>query len=289
MSNSLIPLQSDIESGEGVVSAAMLGGALARFNEASSRLEQKHNTLMQEIDLLKEQLRQKEREMRRSERLATLGQTAAAVAHEVRNPLGAIRLFVSLLHADLKDNPEATKLLDQIDKGISNIDHVVSNMLHFAKDGELRRTPVNLEAIVKEQLFEVEIQNKSTLVTKYESLTYPYILGDEMPLRQVFRNIFVNASQALRGRAGEISVVIEGTLEHVVVKVFDNGPGLDPEVVSKLFEPFVTSRAEGTGLGLAIVRRIVEAHGGEVQASNREDNAGAQFILKFPRKAKVLS
>ena len=118
-------------------SVSNLVDVIERFNESSSKLELRHSVLMKEIEDLREQLRKKDEEMKRSERLAMLGETAAALAHEVRNPLGAIALFVSMLKNDLSQYPQPLALVEEIEKSISSLDQVVSNVLHFAKNNNL--------------------------------------------------------------------------------------------------------------------------------------------------------
>jgi phosphoglycerate-specific signal transduction histidine kinase len=114
---------------------------MERFNESSSKLELRHTALMREVEDLREQLRAKDEEIKRSERLAVLGETAAALAHEVRNPLGAMSLFVSMLKGDLGERPQSIELVEEIEKSISSLNQVVSNVLHFAKNNKLNLSP----------------------------------------------------------------------------------------------------------------------------------------------------
>ncbi|NDC37026.1 MAG: sensor histidine kinase [Proteobacteria bacterium] len=269
-----LPSATELSSSPG----QFLADAFARFNEASSRLEEHHAELQGEIDSLKEQLREKQREIERAARLATLGETAAAIAHEVRNPLGAIKLFASLLRQDVAHNPGSLKLVDQIDSGIMSIEHVVSNILHFTKDKPELFTPVNLHALLKEQLALLEPLHKDRATITISTSGTPYISGDEHSLRRAVYNLLLNALQATK-YTGAIEVMCEQLSDvEILLVVRDNGPGIPPSVMPKLFEPFVTSRNEGTGLGLAIVKRIIEQHGGTIEAHN--DN-GAVFMIRF--------
>ena len=257
-----------------------LADAFARFSEASARLEEHHSELRDEINSLKEQLQEKEREIERAARLATLGETAAAIAHEVRNPLGAIKLFVSLLREDVENNPASIKLVDQIDAGIVSIEHVVSNILHFTKEQPKLLTPVNIHALLHEQVALLEPLHKGRATIHLDLRGTPFMPGDEHSLRRMLHNLLLNALQATKFN-GSITVCCDGTRnEEFILEIRDTGPGIPSEILPRLFEPFVTSRNEGTGLGLAIVKRIVQQHGGAIEARN--DN-GAIFTIQFKR------
>ncbi len=264
---------------ETTIEPNMLEQAFERFNEASKRLEVRYEALLKETEALREQVREKDLAIKRSEKLSMLGETAAAIAHEVRNPLGAMKLFVSLLQRDMADRPESSKLLSHIDQNISTLDHVVSNILQFAKKQTVSFSPVNLHSILREQVEHFRLGPVSSVITM-DLEGEPFIMGSEHSLRQVFYNLLLNAQQATRYQ-GRITVISRrsgnGELE---LRVRDNGPGIDASVLQKVFDPFVTTKNEGTGLGLAVVRQIVEEHGGTITATN---NGGAEFTIRFSR------
>lgn len=262
---------------------ASLAEVMERFNESSSKLELRHSALMQEVEELKEQLRRKDEEMKRSERLAMLGETAAALAHEVRNPLGAISLFVSMLKSDLVDRPQSLGLVDEIEKSISSLDQVVSNVLHFAKNNKLHIGPVNLHSLVQEvrQHFSGLYGANARIFASLNG--NPFIVADDQALRQCFYNLITNALQ-VTAFAGEIAISVteDEAADTVTLVVRDNGPGIPAEIMPRMFEPFASGRREGTGLGLSIVKRIVVAHGGEISARN---TPGAEITVVLPRRA----
>lgn len=262
---------------------ASLAEAMERFNESSSKLELRHTALMQEVEELREQVRRKDEEMKRSERLAMLGETAAALAHEVRNPLGAISLFVSMLKSDLKDRPQSLSLVDEIEKSISCLDQVVSNVLHFAKNNKLHLGPVNLHSLVQEvrQHFSGLYGSNARIFASLNG--NPFIVADEQALRQCLYNLMTNALQ-VTAFAGEIAISVteNDATDTVSLVVRDNGSGIPAEIMPRMFEPFASGRREGTGLGLSIVKRIVVAHGGEISARN---TPGAEFTVVLPRRA----
>jgi signal transduction histidine kinase len=260
---------------------ALLNQAFERFREASERLESRYAQLLQETEELRIQLRLKEETIRRSEKLATLGQMAAALAHEVRNPLGAMRLFVSLLKRDVADRPGAHKLTQQIDTSIDNLDHVVSNMLHFAKGHCESPSPCNLQSIVLEVVEQSRAIAQPHVEIQFSSCGSSFLLGNQVRLRQAVLNLMQNAKEAV-GQSGKIEVRLLGTdPEHIRLEIQDSGPGVPETMMERLFEPFQTSKNEGTGLGLAVVKAVCEEHGAKIEVQN---TPGALFRLSFPRK-----
>ncbi len=256
---------------------------MERFNESSSKLESRHTLLTQEIEELREQLRRKDEEMKRSERLAMLGETAAALAHEVRNPLGAISLFVSMLKNDLAAQPQPLALVEEIEKSISSLDQVVSNVLHFAKNNKLHLSPVNIHSLTQEVSHHfIGLYGQTATLQAYVAGN-PFIIADGQALRQCLYNLLTNALQ-ITGYAGTIEVSVREAdgEDAVLITVRDNGSGIPLEIQPRLFEPFASGRREGTGLGLSIVKRIVVAHGGEISARN---TPGAEFTIRLPRRA----
>jgi signal transduction histidine kinase len=208
-----------------------------------------------------------------------LGETAAGLAHEIRNPLGAIALFVSMLRRDLRSRPESIELIDQIDRSIKSLDGVVSNVLHFAQSKTLRTSPVNVHSIIQElqQHFASLYSPQSQFDVQLSG--NPFILADEQGVRQSIYNIILNALQAV-SFAGTITVTARDGIDGIMISIGDDGPGIPEQIMGRLFEPFTSGRREGTGLGLSIVRRIVEGHGGSVTVRNRPS---AEFTISLPR------
>jgi signal transduction histidine kinase len=262
-------------------SVVSLLGIIERFNDSTEKLELRHVELLAEVAELQEQLRQKDEEVKRSERLAMLGETAAGLAHEIRNPLGAISLFVSMLRRDLRDRPDSIELLDQIDRSIRSLDGVVSNVLHFAQSKRLRVSPVNVHSVIQElqqhfvSLYSPQSQFDVRLAGN------PFVRADEQGMRQCLYNIILNALQAV-SFAGTITIIAEddAQADGMRITISDDGPGIPEHIMDRLFEPFTSGRREGTGLGLSIVRRIVEGHGGMVVVRNKPS---AEFSIFLPR------
>ncbi len=260
-----------------------LRSAFEKFSDASARLQSEYERLQNESSALRQQLAQKEVEVKKAERLATLGETAAALAHEIRNPLGAITLYTSLLEDDLEERPEQLKLVKAIENSAVSLNHVVSNILQFARQKEPAFVPLQLEAITREIIEEVQASFPG-IEFRIQSEGPIYLLGDQHGMRQLFRNVFRNACQAQRDK-GAIEVTLRDAGGEAEARVRDWGPGIPEGEAERLFEPFTTTKNEGTGLGLAIVRRIVDQHSGYVRARNWEN--GAEFLFGFPKKVPI--
>ncbi len=263
---------------------------ISTYNEATERLKQSHEALGREVCRLREELQDKSRQLHRKERLAALGEMAAGVAHEVRNPLGAIRLYASLLKRDLADRPEQLDLVRSLETGVRNIDGIVGDILAFAGEMEPHPRPVGLAEILESVLAQawpragrrhrsVEVDAAAKQVTLY---------CDPGQIGRALLNLIANALDAVP-EDGHVWVQIgplsgpghdlDDGLCHICVE--DNGPGMEPGLLQRVFNPFFTTKDTGTGLGLSIVHRIAEANGGCVRAGNRK-GGGAVFVLSVP-------
>ncbi|MCB9030574.1 MAG: hypothetical protein H6619_05940 [Deltaproteobacteria bacterium] len=263
----------------------MLLEAFEKFSTASAKLEERYNSMRLEANSLRIQLQKKEIEVRKAERMAVLGETAAALAHEVRNPLGAMQLFLSLLRDELLDRPNSLELVVEIEKSVAHLNSIVANILQFSKDDLGELAPINIHAIIQERVKSCRRLHKDKAIEIELNLDgSPYILGNAQSMRQVVENLLLNSIQAL-SQGGKIKVSTlnressKGTVFHLIIE--DNGKGIDPALLPTIFEPFVTSKNEGTGLGLAIVKRIVTLHGGSIAVEN---NQGARFLIEIPLK-----
>lgn len=260
----------------------LLEEAFRRFNEAGQKLEARYETLKAETEDLRERLHKKEIEIKRSERLAMLGETAAALAHEIRNPLGAIKLFLSILKRDIGENLSALGTISRISECVTTLDGVVSNILQFSSDKKLSCAPVNLHSIIQEEIDHFRSIEPEEVVIDSCLCPNGYIVGDGDALRRVVYNLILNATQAIQHK-GLISVITtsQDMTDSLKIEISDNGPGISKEIIDRLFEPFFTTRKEGTGLGLSIAKRIIEQHGGAMEVSC---DKGACFSIILPRK-----
>ena len=255
---------------------------IERFNLAGSRLEERYRALQIEASELRRTLEQKDEELKRNARLAMLGETAAALAHEVRNPLGAMRLFNGLLSQELAENTSALELCGQLGNCITALDCVVANILFFAKDAPVNLVPINLHALIATLVEQAKLIAPQVKFNCKFDAKNPFVLGVEQSLRQVFDNLIRN-SISVAAATIDISISTKRREDGaMLVYLQDSGPGVPDEILTRIFEPFVTSRPEGTGLGLAVVRRILEQHNATIAVQN---NGGALFEIIFAKQS----
>ncbi len=222
-------------------------------------------------------------ELRRSERLAALGKLLAGVAHEVRNPLAGIRSTAQLWQRGVVglDDESLGGLVHEVDR----LEEIVSRLLQFSRADAQQLAPGDLNAVLAEaaRLAAGPAESNGSRVEVQLDPKLPPVAMAPPALLQVFRNLTSNAVQAMTG-GGDLILSTRFDPNHaaVMAMVADTGPGLPPEVIGHMFEPFYTTKPEGTGLGLAIAREIVLAHRGDLHAANRTDRTGAVFTLTLP-------
>jgi len=232
-----------------------------------------------------------ERGLRRSESLAAVGQATAQVAHEIRNPLGSIRLGVSMLRDNVTD-PDALNTIELVERGIRHLNKLVVDVSQFSRQKALERSRVDLQELldVSLDLVSESVREKQTPIEKRFSPESLVGNWDGHQLRQVFVNLIANAIDAsLSGSPVKISTAAftTGTTEngtenkYARVTVTDRGKGMDPTTLNRIFEPFYSTKKRGTGLGLAIVRQIVEQHDGRIAVESEVGN-GTRFVVDLP-------
>jgi signal transduction histidine kinase len=264
--------------------AADMQTVLMAWHDATARLEQTHESLRAEVRRLTAELEQKNSELVRQRRLADLGQIAAHVAHEVRNGLVPVSLYLSLLRRRLLDDPGGFDLLRKIEAGFTTLESTVNDLLQFHVDHNPQFRHFGLRALVEDVLGslmpQLAAQRVSTVIDIPENLV---ISADREMLRRAILNLALNSLDAMPS-GGELVATSYVGPRGVELEIADSGCGLSDETLCRATEPFYTTKGGGTGLGLAIVDRIVQAHGGEVQIANCPEG-GAAFTLKFPRVA----
>jgi signal transduction histidine kinase len=234
-----------------------------------------------------DQLARAQEELVKRERLAALGELAAVVAHEVRNPLGVIFNSLRSLTRVLKPSGDAAMLLDIVGEEADRLNRIVGDLLDFARPSEPSLQPEPLEAVLASAV-DAAVSAAAANGVKIDLRTGPRLpkaAVDARMLRQALLNLVINAVQAMpRGGTVTIEASEETTPQGQPVariQVSDTGPGIPPELAERIFQPFFTTKAAGTGLGLAVVKRIVEAHRGEVALDSRPGK-GAHFTLRLP-------
>jgi len=219
------------------------------------------------------------RKVRDTERLATIGQVAASIGHDLRNPLAVMQTSLQLLERRIESTPRARRHVKRIGNQISLCTVIISDLLELARDRPPELRPTALTDLLSEAAGSVPRTEQVNLVLQLSPL--PDIAVDPGQVRQLMVNLVLNAVQAV-GPQGEVVVRVQADDAVVRIEVQDNGPGMPKEVAGRLFEPMFTTRAGGTGLGLVVCRRVVENHAGKVTARNVE-GGGALFVVEFPR------
>jgi PAS domain S-box-containing protein len=213
-----------------------------------------------------------------TERMSAVGNMAAALAHEIGTPLGVISSSTEMLLDDFESGDERREDLALILSETERIGGLVKNLLEFARPEAPVFEPLDLRMVVErvERLVRHAARKQGTeLLVEAEP---GWIHGDANQLEQVLLNLTMNAMQAL-GKGGHVRVVLQPDADGVLLKVEDDGPGIDPEAVEGIFHPFFTTKPNGTGLGLAVAKRIVEDHGGSLSTEKRETGAAFQVLL----------
>jgi nitrogen-specific signal transduction histidine kinase len=238
-----------------------------------------------------EQLEERER---LRDRLASLGEMAAGIAHELKNPLAGIEVMAGLLRRQVPDSKDTQALLADIMSEAKLANAIVVEMLEFVRPIRLQVEHTRLAEVLHQALTlaETKVPRRDIVVSIDLAPGLPTIEGDSHQLCQVFTNLLTNAFEALNGR-GTVSITAavavpeeDPTFAHaaapsIVVDVADNGPGVPAELVDRIFNPFFTSKPEGTGLGLAIVSKIVDAHDGRIDLSSSPET-GTRFRITVP-------
>ncbi|MBB5021485.1 two-component system sensor histidine kinase NtrB [Desulfurispira natronophila] len=230
-----------------------------------------------------------EQQAARNEKLAAMGEMAANIAHEIRNPLGSIELFASLLYRDLAEEPPKQQLCANIVSGVRNLNSVISNLLLFTRNLSIQKENFDPELLLEEVLtFTEHLKYKKRITTLKDIAPGTLLYGDFDLLNQVLLNLVQNAVNSI-AEEGTIELVVrddQGDSEYTLLQIRDSGSGMDPDTLKKIFIPFYTTRAKGTGLGLSIVNRIVETHGGVLNVES-EEGVGTTFTIKLPRQPSI--
>jgi C4-dicarboxylate-specific signal transduction histidine kinase len=224
-------------------------------------------------------------QLRHADRLATVGQLAAGLAHELNEPLGAILGFSQLAKKAPQLPEGAGRDIDKVIEAALHAREIVGQLMLFARRSPPTRAWVKLNTVVDGSLALVaaRITDRGVTVVRDFEPRLPAILADAVQLHQVVVNLAVNALQALHD-GGTLTLRTRSEPLHVTLTVEDSGTGMTPDVAARAFEPFFTTRnpGEGTGLGLSIVQGIVLSHGGTIEFDSRPD-AGTRFVVRLPR------
>lgn len=257
-----------------------LAEVISAYNQVTADLQRTHDSLHAEVARLQQELASSNAALQRSKRLAALGEMAAGIAHEIRNPLAAIHLYARMLVEDLPAGSEAGQTAGKIAQAVRGLNAIVCDVLAFAR--ELRPRPMPLRVV---DVFHRAVDaHRPAIDAAKVSIRYAMepedmlLMADGELVHQALLNLIRNAVDA-----GATAIAMSAHVEDamIVLGVRDNGPGIPDEAIDRIFNPFFTTRDTGTGLGLAIVHRIIDAHGGVIRVVNAPDG-GAMFELLLP-------
>jgi signal transduction histidine kinase len=256
---------------------------LAAWHEATVRLQETHELLQGEVRRLNDELEVKNKQLALQNRLADLGRMASHVAHEVRNSLVPVTLYMDLLKRRLTSDVDSMDILTKIEAGFIALDVTVNDLLNFTSHREPRWQSFPALDMIREVCDALGPQLKAqSIQVDLEVSTKAQIYADREMLRRAVLNLALNALDAMSNGGELVITAFEGP-RGFVLEIADSGQGLCQNHLGKVFEPFFTTKSNGTGLGLAIVHRIAEAHGGRVTASNCPEG-GAAFTIELPYK-----
>lgn len=267
-----------------------LGRIIMAYSEVTEKLQQSHDQLNQTVHALRRELGEKNRLLERKNRLSALGEMAAGLAHEIRNPLGGIQLYASMLAQDVADRPDSLQTVRKISGGVRRLEALVGQVLQFSREIAAQPQKIDLADVVDGGVEMASAKFAELGVKCTVDGPRPFeVTADPLLIGQALLNLLLNAADAAGAAAtGDADGMVivrfsrpgadsEVKQFHLIVK--DNGPGIAPGVLDRIFNPFFTTKDTGTGLGLAVVNRVVEAHDGTVTAAN-EPGGGAKFEIR---------
>lgn len=252
------------------------------YRRAAEDLRKAYKKLHEQTDLIVE----KEEQLRRAEKLSTLGELAAGIAHEIRNPLASIKGTAEILLDETTPREKRTEFMRLMLDEVNRLNRVVSNFLELARFERLRRESASINDIIRRmlQIADFQMARMNIAVRTDFAPELPQLSLDISQMEQAVLNLMLNAAGAMPdGGVLNLTTRLESQdgVEKVLAEIEDNGDGIAPEHLPHIFDPFFTTRSDGTGLGLPIVKRILKAHGGSIEVTS-EIGRGTRATLTIP-------
>jgi signal transduction histidine kinase len=262
-----------------------LGRIILAYSDVTEKLQRTQDQLNRTVQSLRAELSEKNRLLERRNRLAALGEMAAGLAHEIRNPLGAIQLYASLLGKDLEGRERSLEMVQKISGGVRRLESLVTQVLQFTREIRANVGTCDLAAVVDQAVDFAEPVFAQRKVTASVQGPRPLeVRIDPLLIGQALLNLLRNAAEASTpGGVVQINFApppaeSDARQFHLIVR--DGGAGIAADVLDRIFNPFFTTKDDGTGLGLAIVHQMVEAHDGTIIVTNPTDG-GAKFEVRI--------
>jgi signal transduction histidine kinase len=282
----LVPLQgmvADVQLYRGTPQANGVTGQEDELRMIGDHLR----NLMSDVSDTRSRLERSRNQLLVAEKLASVGKLAASVAHEIRNPLTAMKMWVFSIEEAVAGNANVVRKLAIISEEIARLESIVRNFLEFSRPPVLHCQPLDVASVVDQTLefLGPRFQGEKITITRSSGSQLPPVMADAAQLKQVLLNILCNAADAMAGGGNvQISSSAEKDAEGrpmVVVRVGDTGPGMPPDVQRRIFEPFFTTKENGTGLGLCIAAQVMVRHGGGLVLESSSEK-GTVFALWIP-------
>lgn len=259
----------------------------AHRDDEVGRLMQGFNSMVSNLDQAQRELKMFHyRQMEQADRLASCGEMAAGLAHEIKNPLAGIRGAIDVLTDDYPPEDPRREVMGEIQEQVNRMNKTVTDLLYFGRPGQPEFTFIDINGLIKQTLMFIGQHPEAKKINRVEEFTknLPPVWIDRKQLQQVILNIVLNALQAMTD-GGVLTIqtdkVTRDRQDWVRVEICDTGPGISPEELEKIFTPFYTTKTQGTGLGLPICRQLLESNGGVLRVDS-QPGQGACFILELP-------
>lgn len=255
----------------------------AAKNDDVGQLGRQFNEMIQELAENRAEIeRLHQLEMARAEHLATIGELAAGLAHEIRNPLAGIAGVVEVMGKELPAQSSSRGVLPEVQDEIKHIQSILNDLLAYARPRPPDYHPADLNATIEQAvlLARQQVRTKPIEILFEPCRELPRIMHDPVQIQQVVLNLLLNGIQAIPNQ-GKIEVAMRREGESAVVRITDSGKGISRDSLAKIFKPFFTTRKEGTGLGLPLAKGIVESHQGRIEVTS-DPGHGAQFEVWLP-------
>lgn len=279
--DNMIDTMSKVENGDFAVRIDHKG------EDEIGRLIVSFNSMVDRLDVAKNELEKLHfQQLERADRLASIGEMASGIAHEIKNPLAGISAAVSIIKDDLEEADPRKEILCEVLQQVKRLDKTVNDLLFFGKPSLPELSCIDINSVLTSTLKFASQHRGGVNIEKRVELEsgLPPVYADDKQMQQVFLNIFLNACQAM-SNGGVLTVksflTHRNETEFVRVDVSDTGPGIPPQILEKIFTPFFTTKAQGTGLGLPICCKLVNLHNGDIRVTSDND-IGTTFTVELP-------
>jgi signal transduction histidine kinase len=258
-----------------------------RGKDEIGRLIGSFNSMVDKLDVAKTELERLHfHQLERADRLASIGEMAAGIAHEIKNPLAGISAAITIIRDDISENDPRNAILGEVLLQVQRLDKTVNDLLFFGKPSLPELSCIDINYVL-ESTCKFASQHRSVVnIEKHFNLSpgLSTVYADGKQMQQVFLNLFLNAFQAMSG-GGTLTIttgsVVRNGREYVSIDVADTGPGIPPLILEKIFTPFFTTKAQGTGLGLPICAKLIKLHNGYLRVVS-DDSRGTIFTIELP-------